>query len=510
MSEAARLDDAIGHSSALMGMVLGTLAGGLIAAAGAVVAGTLFLAGLSACVVGGIALIGLSIAVGMATAILAEKARDGIAEHYAGSLSKEGEIATGSGNVYINGKKAARAVLSMVKCAKDGPSMQVAEGSDSVYINSQPAARNGDKINCGGSIMEGSPNVFIGGGTKPMLPVKPEVPAWLYKVSDLTLLLASLVGGISSVFRPGVISKFLNLPLMAKLMRNVCRYGKLMLGVEAAGIIAHPIDIVSGQKFLADNDELDFVLPSRLPVYWQRYWRSGNPCDSVLGRGWSLFWETRLVRHDGVLALYTPAGDWVSVPPVPEGTRTWCPTLYRWLEHHTDGSWSVSDISGEREVYSALSDAGEARLSHHTDAFGNRTQFNWNSDGTLASLIDSAGQQVTCRYDAGRLTGVWRDETTCLVSYAYDEQRQLITVTGRGGIVRRRFSWQDGLMTGQEDANGLHSEYEWQAFDDIPRVTAYRNNAGEQLKLEYDFAGRRRMAPYGAPRRWLQRPLGAG
>ena len=494
MSEAARLDDAIGHSSALRGMVLGTLVGGAIAAAGAVAAGALFFAGLAACVVGGAALIVLGIAVGAGTSMLAGYTRDLIADACASSLSKEGAIATGSGNVYINGKKAARAVLSGVTCAKDGPSMQVAGGSDSVYINGQPAARNGDKVNCGGAIMEGSPDVFIGGGTKPVLPVKPEVPSWLYKASDLTLLLASLVGGVSSAFRPGAFSQFLNLPLMAKLMRNICRYGMLMLGVEAAGIIARPVDIVSGQKFLAGDDECDFVLPSRLPVRWQRYWRSGNPCDGVLGRGWSLFWETRLVRHDGVLALYTPAGDWVSVPPLPEGTRSWCPALHRWLEHHTDGSWSVSDISGGREVYSALSEAGEARLSHLTDAFGNRTQCSWNRDGTLASLLDSAGQQVTCCYDAGRLTGVWRDETTCLVSYAYDAQRQLMTVIGRGGIVRRRFSWQDGLMAGQEDVNGLHSEYEWQEIDGIPRVTAYRNSAGEQLTLAYDFAGQRRMA----------------
>jgi hypothetical protein len=58
-----------------------------------------------------------------------------------------------------------------------------------------------------------------------------------------------------------------------------------MTGVAAAGIIARPVDIVSGQKFLSGDDELDFVLPSRLPVRWQRYWRSGNPGDSVLGRG---------------------------------------------------------------------------------------------------------------------------------------------------------------------------------------------------------------------------------
>jgi uncharacterized protein RhaS with RHS repeats len=65
-------------------------------------------------------------------------------------------------------------------------------------------------------------------------------------------------------------------------------------------------------------------------------------------------------------------------------------------------------------------------------------------------------------------SGAWLDDEICLVSYAYDEQRQLVCVTGRGGSVRRRFRWQDGLMSAHEDANGLLSEYRWR------RLTACR------------------------------------
>jgi hypothetical protein len=97
-----------------------------------------------------------------------------------------------------------------------------------------------------------------------------------------------------------------------------------MTGVAAAGIIARPVDIVSGQKFLSGDDELDFVLPSRLPVRWQRYWRSGNPGDSVLGRGWSLFWESRLEPYQDGLVWRAPSGDYVAFPNVPKGLRTYC------------------------------------------------------------------------------------------------------------------------------------------------------------------------------------------
>ncbi|WP_235319648.1 RHS repeat-associated core domain-containing protein [Pectobacterium fontis] len=498
MFEAARVGDGIGHSGALAGMIAGTIVGGLIAAVGGIAAGALFTAGLiSSCLGVGVLLIGLSLAVGWATGVLAEKARDGIAEAGASSMSKAGTIEKGSHNVFINGRKAAIATLSAVSCSKDGPSMQVAEGSATVYINNQPASRLGDKINCGATITEGSSNVFIGGAAKPMLPVKPEVPAWLYKVSDLTLLFSGLIGGIGGVTgKLGKLGTLLSkLPGLNKLQRIACRFGVLMTSIAAGGIIARPIDIVSGQKFLADEDELDFVLPSRLSVYWQRYWRSGNPGDSVLGKGWSLFWETTLTRYQDGMVWRAPSGDLVSFPFVPVGHRTYCPAEKCWLEHHQDESWSVYGPDGEVSYYTPLSAEGKAVLSHIAEPCGNAIRFIWNDEGMLGALTDSAGRHLTCRYHDGRLDSVWLDESTCLVHYTYNTQRQLITVTGRGGSVRRRFTWNDdGLMASHEDANGLLSEYQWQDIAGLPRVVSYRSSAGEALTLEYDFVGKRRIA----------------
>ena len=69
--------------------------------------------------------------------------------------------------------------------------------------------------------MEGSPNVFIGGGTVTTLPIKPEVPDWLYKVSDLTLLFAGLVGGGRRRRQAGALGKLLGkLPGINKLART--------------------------------------------------------------------------------------------------------------------------------------------------------------------------------------------------------------------------------------------------------------------------------------------------
>ena len=108
---------------------------------------------------------------------------------------KEGVIATGSHNVFINGRPAAIATDSMAECAEDGGSQQMAEGSSRVYINGLPAVRTGDQTTCGGKVMTGSGDVVIGGEPEQTLPIQSEVPEWLYKASDLTLLFAGLLGG---------------------------------------------------------------------------------------------------------------------------------------------------------------------------------------------------------------------------------------------------------------------------------------------------------------------------
>ncbi|MEX1839734.1 PAAR domain-containing protein [Enterobacter cloacae] len=507
MFEAARVGDDIGHSGALAGMIAGTIVGGLIAAAGGILAGAMFIAGLGASCLGvGVLLVGASLAVGYYTGELATAARDSIADAGASSMTKKGVITSGSPNVFINSKPAAIATDSAVKCSDDG-SQQMAEGSKRVSINSQPASRIGDRTTCDAKVMTGSDNVFIGGDPQQTLPIQSEVPEWLYKVSDLTLLFAGLLGGWGGAAgKVGALSKLLGkIPGINKLARIACRAGTLMTGVAAAGIIARPVDIVSGQKFLSGDDELDFVLPSRLPVRWQRYWRSGNPGDSVLGRGWSLFWESRLEPYQDGLVWRAPSGDYVAFPNVPKGMRTYCESEKNWLEHHHDDSWSVYDVSGERWHYAPLREDAPSLLLRISEPCGNDILFEWNADNTLHALTDSAGQRVVCRYDRDRLASAWLDDEICLVSYAYDEQRQLVCVTGRGGSVRRRFCWQDGLMSAHEDANGLLSEYRWREIDGLPRVIGFRHSGGEQLTFEYDFDNgiRRAMRDDGAQAHWL-------
>lgn len=194
---AARLDDPIEHSSALGGLLAGLAIGAGAVLIGIAVVGT-----------GGLGAVALAAMVGAGAATGA-----GIGQ-LIGSLSfacsETGQIRSGSGNVYINGKPAARAHLDNAECS-DHPGIPkiLAQGSDSVYINGQPAARVGDRTVCDAKISAGSPNVYIGGGTETTDAIDPEVPVWLeravmgvglasaFVLASPVLVVAGLVGGIA-------------------------------------------------------------------------------------------------------------------------------------------------------------------------------------------------------------------------------------------------------------------------------------------------------------------------
>lgn len=74
-------------------------------------------------------------------------------------------VIQGSGDVIINGIPAARkgdALAPHIKPKSPPHPRAISKGSATVFINNQPASRVGDAINCGGTIMVGSANVYIG------------------------------------------------------------------------------------------------------------------------------------------------------------------------------------------------------------------------------------------------------------------------------------------------------------------------------------------------------------
>ncbi len=167
-------------------------------------------------------------------------------------------------------------------CDKENKPPRIAQGSSNVFINNQPAARKGDKLECSAAIVEGSPDVFIGGEQVTYLDIQPEFPPWQRMI----------LGGITiaSYLLPpaGLLGKLGNLAKLGKLGNLLGKSGKL-LGAKLGALlgktgnslksiankvirwVTDPVDPVTGAYC---DERTDFTLGQTLP--------SPSPVSTVL------------------------------------------------------------------------------------------------------------------------------------------------------------------------------------------------------------------------------------
>jgi uncharacterized Zn-binding protein involved in type VI secretion len=183
---AARVDDKVAHTMALPGALTGLLVGAAI--------------GVAIVATGGLGAIAIGAAIATTGGL-------GLAGEYIGESipgPPTGQIVLGSTDVIINNKGASRATLSTAIC-REGPPQQEATGAATVFINGMPAGRVGESLTCSAKIIEGSPNVFIGGPSVQTLPMDPEVPAWLHNTMTAMMWGGTILatGGIAATYGIG-------------------------------------------------------------------------------------------------------------------------------------------------------------------------------------------------------------------------------------------------------------------------------------------------------------------
>jgi len=189
LQPAARLGDPVAHTMAMPGALTGLLVGAAV--------------GIAIVATGGLG----AIAIGAA---LATTGGLGMAGQYIGESvmgPPTGAIITGSPNVLINGRPAARATLSLASCAKEyGVPQPEATGAATVFINGMPAGRKTEKIMCSAIIIDGSPDVLIGGPSAQTMPLNPEVPAWLSTTMQIMAIGGTIIatGGVAATYGVGV------------------------------------------------------------------------------------------------------------------------------------------------------------------------------------------------------------------------------------------------------------------------------------------------------------------
>lgn len=491
MPEAARLTDPIAHTSALAGFLVGAVIGVALIATVAFATVT--------CGFGVALVAGLAAGIG-ASAILS--LGEAIGKMFS---SVSGTISTGSPNVFTNAKAAAMAVASTVVCSKHPPVPAVAEGSATVFINSLPAARKKDAIVCGAKIDEGSPNVFIGGGTVQCLPVEDEIPGWLRTTVDVAFTLAGLVGGLAGWARQtglGFTRAFT--PCAAKFVAGFVigeAVGRFViapvLGRVIGGLFGNPVDVTTGHKILLAHEETDFVVASPIPVEINRFYASNLISIGSLGRGWVLPWEVRLQARDGHIWYTDPQGREIGFPIVEPGHCAFHDAEQVYLACTRDGRHVVYNLNEMYFEFDKL-DLGSsqyARLRRVEDQAGQWQVYEYDDEGQVSSISTIGSVRLRLFYDPtlGRLTSIVSIVGECalpLVNYTYNKEGELIAVTDANGQIVRQFRYLDGLMVSHTSALGFESQYEWKGIAGEFRVVRCSNSEGENATFTYDIINR--------------------
>ena len=529
---AARLGDPIAHSNAnarLLAKVVGIAAGA--AALGALCAGTI-----AAGVAAGVAAVGTVATGGLAAPILAGAvvltgALASAAVAYAGgSIGEEiadwlvpetwevtGEITTGSADVFVNGIPAARATdaapMDEVVCGKHTitPVNLIAQGAavgpKQTVINEALAARKGDKVVCGATIHEGSPNVFIGGEPETVRDFDSEVNPWL-RAALFVAEARNFLKNIKCLWKLAKDPKAL-IKSAECLIKAGQAAGSAAMSVPA--ILSNPVHIATGAKLLAGESDLDFVLPGALPVVWQRVYNSLDVrSGGSLGQGWSTPYSMELhlgrgARGQELLVFFDTDGrDITFDAPVPgEGVFSVAEGIG--VQCTPGGEYVVVTAEGRYQWFTQVDPSRPQVLSllRMEDRNGSYHSLRYDDMGRFTHLADSAGRVLELQYadGANRLqqvllrVGAEGETPHVLVRYEHDRSGALAQVQDRSGQVSRRFAYADGRLVSHQLPTGLTCYYEWAEFEypmghrpgSHARVVRHWTDDGEQYVFSYQF-----------------------
>ncbi|EFP9400936.1 RHS repeat protein [Shigella flexneri] len=343
-------------------------------------------------------------------------------------------------------------------------------------------------------IEDGSPNVFLGGGTQTVLEISPEIPDWLRQVVDVLYVVAGMLGGLAGAWRQAAKmgSKF-GTKCAAKFI------GGEMVGMAISdtvmGLFSNPVDATTGQKILLP--ETDFTLPGRLPVTCSRFYASHLETEGLLGRGWRLNWEINLREDETYITFIGVQGRELSYPKemlIP-GHQIFDPEEQFYLSRLHDGCYVLHYTDCSYYVFDEFDDHGVAPLLFMETPYRQRIAFG-RENGRLVRVASSSGHHLllhrTMTQAGERLSHIELlkgGRPGNLVEYRYDDNGQLTGVVNRAGVTVRQFAYENGLMTEHRNATGFTCTYHWEEIEGFPRVVEHTTSDGEDYRFHYDFAG---------------------
>ncbi|WJF92128.1 DUF6531 domain-containing protein [Paraburkholderia bonniea] len=386
-------------------------------------------------------------------------------------------------------------------CSRHPPPQWLAEGSSNVLVNGQPAHRKGDKTTCEAKTSGGSNNVKMGGETLQVREISSEAPWWIKNLDLIAAAIALCRGGGWS--KP--LAKLACIGSQLAIMKATGMAQDYVMNL----VTGHPVHAPTGAKILQGEEDLDFVLPSRLPLVWQRSYSSLDQREGLFGRGFSVPLEVGLKLHqpgEYPHSFTDEQGRDIPFPNVLPGESHWNAAEGYRLARLNNNHYAVQRDDGHCYDFGPARAHGAQQLclQRMEDYNGNWIALHRDQDDRLVELADCAQRLYRLDYHpqhSARVSAVVLVQADAslseasvlprtLASYDYDHHGRLTGVHNALGEETRRFSWHDdgpgaGLMASHTLPEGLSSYYRWEAFADHPRVVEQWSDSGERWHSHY-------------------------
>ena len=260
-----------------------------------------------------------------------------------------------------------------------------------------------------------------------------------------------------------------------------------------------PVDLSSG-RFIVQKTDL--VLPGRLPITIQRFYRSAPLQSGAFGLNWSLApYDQRLILEGFRITLETAdRSPYAFVQVAPGRCESQTEPAYRGavLTQLASLTFDLRLKDGTVQRFEPGDFPNVAVLASITDRTGNRLTITRELFGTegfhrISRITESAGRAVTFSYDApgGRLSAL-TDPLFRQVRYTYDAQGRLETVTDpAGGVTRYTYDATHRVLTITDPRGITFIQNEYDASDRVVRQT---QADGGVWTFSYQAAGSRILA----------------
>ncbi|SAK99951.1 RHS repeat-associated core domain-containing protein [Caballeronia ptereochthonis] len=309
----------------------------------------------------------------------------------------------------------------------------------------------------------------------------------------------------------------LDLPVSGRLRHDESRSGIELrqFAHRASNGVGHPVNPITGIKFLTGEEDLDFSLFGPITLHWQRSYFSNLASDGWLGQGWQLPFSMCLKRMGDAVTLTDSQCHDIPLPQLAPGETKSLPDIGFHVRREGNGCYHL--ISADHSTFHRFAplalDAENPQGEHGDflplvsvgDQFGAHIRFLYGDDGLPTRIVDAVGrvlplQYVTRRLPDGREVSRLRQITLCsdsslvadnghsgkvLVTYDYSPEGELIRVRNGEGQAVREYRYRNYVLIEHSQPGALVSRYEYDQCSPQGKVLRIETNTGESWHFRY-------------------------